>query len=66
MSKIRTQINLPKSWFLEHKMHFDLKSLSAPIDYVCDEFLKNKKIAPLPHKIFLKLLNYVLIKKQKL
>ena len=52
MSKIRTQINLPKSWFLEHKMHFDLESLSAPIDYVCDEFLKNKKIAPTPQNIF--------------
>ena len=52
MSKIRTQINLPKSWFLEHKMHFDLKSLSAPIDYICDEFLKNKKIAPTPQNIF--------------
>ena len=42
MSKIRTQINLPKSWFLEYKMHFDLESLNAPIDYICDEFLKNK------------------------
>jgi len=52
MSKIRTQINLPKSWFLEHKMHFDLESLSAPIDYICDEFLKNKKIAPTPQNIF--------------
>ena len=65
MSKIRTQINLPKSWFLEHKMHFDLESLSAPIGYLYDEFLKNKKIAP-SHKIFLKLLNCVLTKKQKL
>ena len=52
MSKIRTQINLPKSWILEHKIHFDLESLSAPIDYVCDEFLKNKKIAPTPQNIF--------------
>ena len=52
MSKIRTQINLPKSWFLEHKMHFDLESLSAPIGYVYDEFLKNKKIAPTPQNIF--------------
>ena len=51
MSKIRTQINLPKSWFLEHKMHFDLESLSAPIDYF-NEFLKNKKIAPTPQNIF--------------
>ena len=33
-------------------MHFDLESLSAPIDYVCDEFLKNKKIAPTPQNIF--------------
>ena len=52
MSKIRTQINLPKSWLLEHKMHFDLESLSAPIGYVYDEFLKNKKIAPTPQNIF--------------
>ena len=50
MSKIRTQINLPKSWFLEHKMHFDLESLDAPIDYVCNQYLKNKKIAPYPTK----------------
>ena len=52
MSKIRTQINLPKSWFQEHKMHFDLKSLNAPIDYICNEFLKNKKIAPSLQNIF--------------
>ena len=52
MSKIRTQINFPKSWFQEHKMFFDLKSLNAPIDYICNEFLKNKKIAPSLQNIF--------------
>tara|TARA_Y100001935_G_scaffold195708_1_gene163812 strand:- start:6398 stop:7075 length:678 start_codon:yes stop_codon:yes gene_type:complete len=52
MNKIRTQISLPKSWFLEHKKHFDLESLCDPIDYICDEYLKNKKIAPEPQNIF--------------
>ena len=33
-------------------MHFDLESLSSPIDYICNEFLKNKKIAPSPQNIF--------------
>ncbi len=52
MSQIRTQINLPKSWFQEYKMFFDLESLNAPIDYICNEFLKNKKIAPSLKNIF--------------
>ena len=52
MSKIPTQINLPDKWFSEHKKHFDSKSLNIPLDYVCNEYLKNKNIAPRPQDIF--------------
>ena len=52
MSKIHTKINLPENWILEHKKHFDLESLNVPLDYICNEYLKNKKIAPSPQNIF--------------
>ena len=52
MSKIPTKINLPYSWFLEHKKHFNLESINAPLDYIFNECLKNKKIAPSPKNIF--------------
>ena len=47
MSKIHTKINLPENWILEHKKHFDLEPLNVPLDYICNEYLKNKKIISL-------------------
>ncbi len=52
MSNIHTEINLPKSWILEHKKHFDLESLRGPINYIRNEYLQNKKIAPSTQNIF--------------
>ena len=52
MSKIRTQINFPESWFSEYEKYFNPKSLDVPLNFVCNQYLKNKKIAPLPKDIF--------------
>ena len=52
MSKIHTQINLPNNWFLEHKKHFNLESLSVPLEYIRNAYSKNKNIAPSPSNIF--------------
>ena len=52
MSKIRTQINFPENWFTEYKKHFNTNSLDVPLNFVCNQYLKNKKIAPLPMDIF--------------
>ena len=51
MSKIHAQINLPNNWFLEHKKHFNLESLSVPLEYIRNEYSKNAELCVFTNEI---------------